>query len=273
MGNLLGSPVTTKDTHVGKTHHPPLPGSSAELDYGISSMQGWRIHMEDAHIAQPFLFAERRVVDQASVSSLIWVMLFRRGCCVCWMLNSGAGWQIAVAVSWTWIFSVMYRTWLVEFFTAKAVYHGLCSKSAVNMQTSCSTTSISIWVLLCNVVLLVRIIIYLYIRMKNLTIGFEQTRELLFLWLLSLILIYMLLHLGKIWQDKRQQGRNKHLHHHHNSKVYQNTTPKPLALCVLRRTWRLFRGRICIEEFTASLESTACLYCVCGEMEWKGGLF
>ena len=23
-------------------------------------MQGWRIHMEDAHIAQPFLFAERR---------------------------------------------------------------------------------------------------------------------------------------------------------------------------------------------------------------------
>ena len=83
MGNLLGSPVTTKDTHVGKTHRPPLPSSSAELDYGISSMQGWRIHMEDAHIAQPFLFAERRVVDQASVSSLILVMLFRRGCCVC----------------------------------------------------------------------------------------------------------------------------------------------------------------------------------------------
>lgn len=35
--------------------------------------------MEDAHIAQPFLFAERRVVDQASVSSLILVMLLGGG--------------------------------------------------------------------------------------------------------------------------------------------------------------------------------------------------
>ena len=29
------------------------------MEFGISSMQGWRIHMEDAHIAQPFLYAEK----------------------------------------------------------------------------------------------------------------------------------------------------------------------------------------------------------------------
>eukprot|EP00581_Thalassiosira_minuscula_P032592 CAMPEP_0183765896 /NCGR_PEP_ID=MMETSP0739-20130205/11219_1 /TAXON_ID=385413 /ORGANISM="Thalassiosira miniscula, Strain CCMP1093" /LENGTH=728 /DNA_ID=CAMNT_0026004617 /DNA_START=39 /DNA_END=2225 /DNA_ORIENTATION=+ len=63
MGNLLGSPITEKDTHVGTTHdsHPDASTSpdGGGLAYGISSMQGWRIHMEDAHIAQPFLYAEK----------------------------------------------------------------------------------------------------------------------------------------------------------------------------------------------------------------------
>jgi len=49
MGNLLGSPVTEKETHCGKT---PLG-----IEYGVSSMQGWRIHMEDAHICQSEIYA------------------------------------------------------------------------------------------------------------------------------------------------------------------------------------------------------------------------
>eukprot|EP00568_Trieres_chinensis_P013735 CAMPEP_0183294758 /NCGR_PEP_ID=MMETSP0160_2-20130417/2959_1 /TAXON_ID=2839 ORGANISM="Odontella Sinensis, Strain Grunow 1884" /NCGR_SAMPLE_ID=MMETSP0160_2 /ASSEMBLY_ACC=CAM_ASM_000250 /LENGTH=235 /DNA_ID=CAMNT_0025456119 /DNA_START=55 /DNA_END=759 /DNA_ORIENTATION=- len=52
MGNLLGAPVTEKETHLGSTPEG--------LPYGVSSMQGWRIHMEDAHICQPFLYAEER---------------------------------------------------------------------------------------------------------------------------------------------------------------------------------------------------------------------
>jgi len=44
MGNLLPQPVTEKETHVGKT--------SDGLLYGISHMQGWRIHMEDAHVCE-----------------------------------------------------------------------------------------------------------------------------------------------------------------------------------------------------------------------------
>jgi len=48
MGNLLGSPVTDKETHRGKTPH---------IEYGVSSMQGWRIHMEDAHICDSELYA------------------------------------------------------------------------------------------------------------------------------------------------------------------------------------------------------------------------
>ena len=50
MGNLLGSPVTTKDTTVGVTEEE-------RLAYGVSSMQGWRVHMEDAHIAEGALYA------------------------------------------------------------------------------------------------------------------------------------------------------------------------------------------------------------------------
>lgn len=47
MGNFLGSPVTEKETHVGE---------SPEYKYGLSSMQGWRVHMEDAHIAETSLY-------------------------------------------------------------------------------------------------------------------------------------------------------------------------------------------------------------------------
>jgi serine/threonine protein phosphatase PrpC len=48
MGNLLGAPIVDKETHVGATE---------EFEYGLSSMQGWRTHMEDAHIAEPQLYA------------------------------------------------------------------------------------------------------------------------------------------------------------------------------------------------------------------------
>jgi serine/threonine protein phosphatase PrpC len=50
MGNLLGSPVTDKETHVGET--------DCGVKYGVSTMQGWRVHMEDAHICQPHLYAQ-----------------------------------------------------------------------------------------------------------------------------------------------------------------------------------------------------------------------
>lgn len=52
MGNLLGSPVTEKETHTGSS-------SEECLEYGISSMQGWRVHMEDSHIAETKLYAEQ----------------------------------------------------------------------------------------------------------------------------------------------------------------------------------------------------------------------
>jgi serine/threonine protein phosphatase PrpC len=54
MGNLLGAPVTDKDTHVGVT--------SSGAEYGVTSMQGWRVHMEDAHIAETLVYAAE-VVD------------------------------------------------------------------------------------------------------------------------------------------------------------------------------------------------------------------
>lgn len=49
MGNLLGAPVTEKETHSGVT--------SDGLAYAVSSMQGWRVHMEDAHITEGKLYA------------------------------------------------------------------------------------------------------------------------------------------------------------------------------------------------------------------------
>jgi serine/threonine protein phosphatase PrpC len=53
MGNLLGSPVTEKDTHIGVT--------SSGAEYGVSSMQGWRVHMEDAHITETLIYAAEPV--------------------------------------------------------------------------------------------------------------------------------------------------------------------------------------------------------------------
>jgi len=50
MGNLLGAPVTDKETHTGIT-------KDENLKFGLSSMQGWRVHMEDAHIAEGELYA------------------------------------------------------------------------------------------------------------------------------------------------------------------------------------------------------------------------
>ena len=59
MGNLLGSPVVDKETHVGSTE---------EFEFGLSSMQGWRVHMEDAHIAEANLYAV--VQDEAMLQKL-----------------------------------------------------------------------------------------------------------------------------------------------------------------------------------------------------------
>jgi len=46
----LGAPVTDKETHRGVT-------KDEQLKFGLSSMQGWRVHMEDAHIAEGELYA------------------------------------------------------------------------------------------------------------------------------------------------------------------------------------------------------------------------
>ena len=53
MGNLLGAPVTEKETHVGEIESAAGGG----VTFGVSSMQGWRVHMEDAHICEPRLYA------------------------------------------------------------------------------------------------------------------------------------------------------------------------------------------------------------------------
>lgn len=55
MGNLLGAPITEKETHTGKT--------TQGLAFGLSSMQGWRIHMEDSHICQTEIYAEQEVAN------------------------------------------------------------------------------------------------------------------------------------------------------------------------------------------------------------------
>jgi serine/threonine protein phosphatase PrpC len=59
MGNLLGSPVTDKETHTGETTTTDSGGNTNLLKWGLSSMQGWRVHMEDAHIAECNLYAVR----------------------------------------------------------------------------------------------------------------------------------------------------------------------------------------------------------------------
>jgi serine/threonine protein phosphatase PrpC len=50
MGNLLGAPVTEKETHEGSS-------PDAAVDFAVSTMQGWRVHMEDAHILEPRMYA------------------------------------------------------------------------------------------------------------------------------------------------------------------------------------------------------------------------
>jgi len=44
------APITEKETHTGTTEDG--------LEYGLSSMQGWRVHMEDAHITEGAMYAE-----------------------------------------------------------------------------------------------------------------------------------------------------------------------------------------------------------------------
>lgn len=72
MGNLLGSPITEKETHVGVTRVDDDDNDDDEdqrLRYGLSSMQGWRVHMEDAHIAEGDLYALDVVENGDSTTS------------------------------------------------------------------------------------------------------------------------------------------------------------------------------------------------------------
>lgn len=64
MGNLLVSPITDKETHRGETTN-----GDDVYPFAVSSMQGWRVHMEDAHICQPELFAEERLPTRGASSS------------------------------------------------------------------------------------------------------------------------------------------------------------------------------------------------------------
>lgn len=64
MGNLLGAPVTDKETHTGVT--------SEGIQYGVSTMQGWRVHMEDAHITETRMYAlEKLTVDGTTKTNKI----------------------------------------------------------------------------------------------------------------------------------------------------------------------------------------------------------
>ncbi|KAH9251855.1 hypothetical protein BASA81_010298 [Batrachochytrium salamandrivorans] len=47
MGGFLDKPIVEKDTAVGQ-------GKVGEhmLRYGVSSMQGWRVEMEDSHVTE-----------------------------------------------------------------------------------------------------------------------------------------------------------------------------------------------------------------------------
>lgn len=55
--------MTDKETHVGVT--------SGGAEYGVSSMQGWRVHMEDAHIAETIVYAAEVVDNNNSRYSVI----------------------------------------------------------------------------------------------------------------------------------------------------------------------------------------------------------
>mmetsp|Transcript_27872 Transcript_27872/g.42877 ORF Transcript_27872/g.42877 Transcript_27872/m.42877 type:complete len:396 (-) Transcript_27872:63-1250(-) len=50
MGNLLGAPITEKETESGQT--------TDGIPFAVSSMQGWRVHMEDTHICEKNVYAE-----------------------------------------------------------------------------------------------------------------------------------------------------------------------------------------------------------------------
>jgi serine/threonine protein phosphatase PrpC len=64
MGNLLGAPVTDKETHTGVT--------SEGITFGVSTMQGWRVHMEDAHITETRMYAlETVTVDGVTTKNKI----------------------------------------------------------------------------------------------------------------------------------------------------------------------------------------------------------
>ncbi|CAK9033530.1 unnamed protein product [Durusdinium trenchii] len=54
MGGLLPKPVTKKETEDGA-------GAKGCFSFGVSSMQGWRENMEDAHMAIPDFDPEREL--------------------------------------------------------------------------------------------------------------------------------------------------------------------------------------------------------------------
>jgi serine/threonine protein phosphatase PrpC len=67
MGNLLGAPVVDKETHEGAT--------SEGILFAVSTMQGWRVHMEDAHIMEANLYADERVVADDDSSKPVYVQI------------------------------------------------------------------------------------------------------------------------------------------------------------------------------------------------------
>jgi serine/threonine protein phosphatase PrpC len=62
MGNLLVTPITEKETHRGAS-------DDGELSFAVSSMQGWRVHMEDAHIMEGQMYAEEKIEADADSGS------------------------------------------------------------------------------------------------------------------------------------------------------------------------------------------------------------
>ena len=52
MGNSLPKPITLKDTERGK--HGSTNDETRDVRWAASSMQGWRVSMEDAHVAEEF---------------------------------------------------------------------------------------------------------------------------------------------------------------------------------------------------------------------------
>mmetsp|Transcript_16387 Transcript_16387/g.23388 ORF Transcript_16387/g.23388 Transcript_16387/m.23388 type:complete len:460 (+) Transcript_16387:231-1610(+) len=63
MGNLLSEPITEKETEEGIT----ISG----LAYAASSMQGWRTHMEDAHICESYLTVKVPISNSTESTSFV----------------------------------------------------------------------------------------------------------------------------------------------------------------------------------------------------------